>query len=110
MLLLTKIFHFEMAHAIHGYHGQCKNIHGHSYELHVTLSQANKDNQYIPTPGFVIDFKEIKSLVKVEVIEMLDHKLMFSKDFIKANPSFETQDNLVVFEAEPTAENLLLYM
>lgn len=28
MLTLTKIFHFEMAHAINGYPGSCKNIHG----------------------------------------------------------------------------------
>lgn len=38
MLQLTKIFHFEMAHAIDGYAGACKNIHGHTYELHVTVS------------------------------------------------------------------------
>ena len=37
MLLLTKIFDFETAHAIDGYNGMCKNIHGHSYELHVTV-------------------------------------------------------------------------
>ena len=39
MLKLTKIFHFEMAHAIHGYAGACKHIHGHSYELHVTVTE-----------------------------------------------------------------------
>lgn len=110
MLSLTKIFHFEMAHAIHGYPGACKNIHGHSYELHVTVSSAAAYTDYIPAPGFVIDFKEIKKLVSTTVIECFDHKVILSRDFLLKNPSFSSQENLVTWEAEPTAENILLYV
>jgi len=110
MLQLTKIFHFETAHALHGYAGACKNIHGHSYELHVTVSSDNDYQNYIPAPGFMIDFKEIKKLVNVLVVEKFDHKVILSKDFLSDNPSFSSQENLVIFEAEPTAENLLIYI
>lgn len=110
MLRVTKIFHFEMAHAIHGYAGPCKNIHGHSYELYVTVAAANDTDDYIPTPGFVIDFKDIKKLVNNSVIEYFDHKLVLSRDFLAENPSFATAKNLVTWDAEPTAENLLLFM
>lgn len=110
MLRLTKIFHFEMAHAIHGYPGVCKNIHGHSYELHVTVSSVNGYKDYIPAPGFVIDFKDIKKIVIAAVIEKFDHKVILSRDFLFENPSFSSQENLVTWEAEPTAENLLIYM
>ena len=110
MLSLTKIFNFEMAHAIHGYPGACKNIHGHSYELHVTVSSATAYKDYIPAPGFVIDFKEIKKLVRINVIEHFDHKVILSRDFLLKNPSFSSQENLVTWEAEPTAENILLYI
>jgi len=110
MLRITKIFHFEMAHAIYGYAGACKNIHGHSYELHVTVSAADNKNDYIPAPGFMADFKDIKKWVQAAVIEKLDHSLLLSADFIAANPNMSSLKNLVIFEAEPTAENLLIHI
>ncbi|MBL0202295.1 MAG: 6-carboxytetrahydropterin synthase [Chitinophagaceae bacterium] len=108
MLSITKIFHFEMAHAIYGYAGACKNIHGHSYELHVTVSAEGDETVYIPPPGFMADFKDIKKWVQAAVIEKMDHSLLLSPDFIAANPTVSSLKNLVIFEAEPTAENLLI--
>jgi 6-pyruvoyltetrahydropterin/6-carboxytetrahydropterin synthase len=110
MLKLTKIFHFETAHAIHGYEGACKNIHGHSYELHVTVTADTFSDDFIQAPGFVIDFKEIKKVVKEQVIVNLDHKLLLSKQFITENKYTSQQENIMVWEIEPTAENLLLYI
>ncbi|MCK9403061.1 MAG: 6-carboxytetrahydropterin synthase [Chitinophagaceae bacterium] len=110
MIRLTKIFHFEMAHAIHGYNGPCKHIHGHSYELYVSVCSTGHFENYIPAPGFVIDFKELKKLVNKFIIEPFDHKLVLSAQFLKEHPSLATQENLVTWEAEPTAENLLLYI
>jgi 6-pyruvoyltetrahydropterin/6-carboxytetrahydropterin synthase len=110
MLRLTKIFHFEMAHAIHGYPGACKNIHGHSYELHVTVCGTENHQQYIPAPGFVTDFKAIKKLVNAAVVDILDHKVVLSETFLHQHPSYATQENLVTWKAEPTAENMLLFI
>lgn len=110
MITITKIFHFEMAHAIKGYEGACKNIHGHSYELHVTVSSADETVGYIPAPGFIIDFKDVKKIVQHSIIEKLDHCLLVSKDYLAENPSISSQENLVILEAEPTAENLLTYI
>ncbi|MBK8496818.1 MAG: 6-pyruvoyl tetrahydropterin synthase family protein [Chitinophagaceae bacterium] len=110
MLKLTKIFHFEMAHAIYGHTGNCKNIHGHSYELHVTVSTGLFEPGFIPAPGFIMDFKEIKNMVREAVIEKFDHSLLLSRRFMAANPSLASLQNLVIFEEEPTAENLLLYV
>ena len=110
MLSITKIFHFEMAHAIYGYAGACKNIHGHSYELHVTASAAADETVYIPSPGFMADFKDIKKWVQASVIEKFDHCLLLSADFIAANLTVSSLKNLVIFEAEPTAENLLIHI
>ena len=110
MLMVTKIFHFEMAHAIHGYTGACKHVHGHSYELHVSVSAIDHYNEYISSPGFVTDFKEIKKLVTASVIEKLDHKLLLSKSFLAEYHFYSSQENLVTWEAEPTAENMLLFI
>lgn len=110
MLSITKIFHFEMAHAIYGYTGACKNIHGHSYELHVTFTGLYAETDYLPAPGFIADFKEIKKWVQGAVIDKFDHSLLLSADFIAANPAVASLQNLVIFEAEPTAENLLIHI
>ena len=110
MLQLTKIFHFETAHAILGYPGGCKNIHGHSYELHVTVSGRETEGEYIPAPGLVFDFKELKQLVIESILKKVDHKLVLSQDYIAEHPEISLQENLVIMEAEPTAENLLIYM
>ena len=109
MLLLTKIFPFETAHAVFGYEGPCRNIHGHSYELHVTVAAQEQVEGYLPPPGFLIDFKDIKKLVKSEIVEYLDHKLVLSKAYLAAHPEIQAHENLVVWDFEPSAENILLF-
>ena len=98
-----------MAHAIHGYFGACKNIHGHSYELHVTLCTSENTDQYIPAPGFIVDFKDIKKIVQNSIVQQLDHKLVLSTAYLKEYPNFIEQENLVEWQMEPSTENILLY-
>lgn len=99
-----------MAHAIDGYSGPCRNVHGHSYELHVTVSGDAGGDEYIPAPGFVLDFKELKQLVQTTVLDTLDHKLVLSHAYLSKNSQLFSQENLVQWESEPTAENLLIYI
>jgi len=108
MLSVTKIFYFEMAHAIHGYAGYCKNIHGHSYMHYVTITTQINQAGYIPSPGMLIDFKELKKLVIESVINKLDHHLVLSSKFLEENSSLSFTNNLVIMDAEPTVENLLV--
>jgi len=110
MIFVTKIITFEMAHAIDGYHGPCNSIHGHSYELHVTVYCRHNENAYIPAPGFVIDFKELKSIMEQMVKEIFDHKIILSKAYLEKNKQLSGQPNLIVWSAEPTAENILLFI
>lgn len=109
MLQLTKIFPFETAHAVFGYDGPCRNIHGHSYELHVTVAAENQEEGFLSPPGFLIDFKDIKNLVKKEIVDYLDHKLVLSKAYLAAHPEIEAHENLIVWDYEPSAENILLF-
>lgn len=113
MLQLTKIFRFETAHAIHGYQGPCRNVHGHSYELHVTVRAKQPlaaDGEYLPKPGFLLDFRELKNLVNKEVVDYFDHRLFLSEDFIQAHPELRGLENLEVWPFEPSAENILLFI
>jgi 6-pyruvoyltetrahydropterin/6-carboxytetrahydropterin synthase len=110
MLQITKIFRFEAAHAIHGYAGKCRNVHGHSYVLHVTVGQAEHANEYLPAPGFIIDFKELKKVVNGAVIDDLDHALILSEDYLKQYTALANSENLKRWNMEPTAENIILHI
>ena len=88
-----------MAHAIFGHQGPCRNIHGHSYELQVTFDPRWTENGYIEAPGFILDFKELKGLIVSSIVELFDHKLILSKDFISQYPAIRSLENLVIWSA-----------
>lgn len=110
MLSVTKIFRFEMAHALFGYDGKCKNIHGHSYVLHVTVKSSDNKHGYLPAPGLIFDFKDLKKIVDDLILQKLDHQLVLSSTYIKANPAFKAAENLLEWEMEPSVENILLFI
>ena len=68
-MLVSKQFRFEAAHHLINYHGKCENPHGHSYKLVVTI-KGDVDEK----TGMVMDFLEIKKIVKTNVLLKLDHK------------------------------------
>lgn len=109
MFYLTKIFHFEAAHALNGYDGKCRNIHGHSYELRVTVKGMPLDEPGNPKNGMVIDFHDLKSIVNQEVVEKLDHSFIIGnnmpKDFVEITK--QNFDKVVELPYQPTAENML---
>ena len=109
MISVTKIFRFESAHAIYQYPGSCKNIHGHSYELHVTVKAKKMMDDYVEGLGIILDFKELKSIVQSCVVKLLDHKLLLSKAYLEMNRQLLVSDELLVFDVEPTAENILIF-
>lgn len=110
MLTVTKIFRFEAAHVIHGYPGKCSRIHGHSYELHVTVALRQAPDGYLPGTGMVMDFGDLKRMVNDKVIRQLDHKFIISQACLKERKYNISQDELVVMEVEPTAENMLEWL
>ena len=60
---ITKKFDFEAGHALFGYDGKCKNIHGHSYKLFVTvIGEPINDSSHIKN-GMVIEFGDLKTIL-----------------------------------------------
>lgn len=109
MIYITKKFHFEAAHALAGYDGKCRNIHGHSYELKVTVKGEPIDELGNPKNGMVIDFHDLKRIVNEEVVERLDHSFIIGtnmpEDFVEsAKRNF---DKIVCVAYQPTTENML---
>ncbi|MEI6123556.1 MAG: 6-carboxytetrahydropterin synthase [Bacteroidota bacterium] len=109
IIRLTKEFKFEMAHALLGYDGPCKNIHGHSYYLYVTVKGQTIDNNDSSQNGMVMDFTELKEIIKSEIIDRLDHALALNKKMPKEIiTSLKLFDNLVLLPYQPTCENMLI--
>ena len=112
MLRLTKIFHFDMAHVLKDYDGPCRNIHGHSYELRVTVKGEPICDPTNPKNGMVMDLRDLKCLVNDNIVSKLDHAFVVSSampaDFIAViKRDFE---KVVVVDYQPTSENLILDM
>ncbi len=107
---ITKAYKFDMAHALPGHDGLCSNIHGHSYELLVTLNGEPVDDPSSPKYGMVIDFKDLKRIIKGLITDALDHSLILRKDTPAQLLQMMKQhyDRIVVVEYQPTSENLII--
>ena len=66
-MLISKDFKFDAAHNLVHYHGKCEKLHGHTYRLRVVL-EGQPDSE-----GMIIDFIELKHIVRDRVISRLDH-------------------------------------
>jgi 6-pyruvoyltetrahydropterin/6-carboxytetrahydropterin synthase len=107
---VTKEFNFEMAHALLGYDGPCKDIHGHSYKLSVTISGNPVNDKKSSVLGMVIDFSILKDIVRKCVIEHFDHALVLNNESSKyLTVNFASiPGKLFLVDYQPTCENLLL--
>ena len=111
-LRLTKQFSFEMAHALPAYEGKCRNIHGHSYKLFVTVEGAPLAQSGAHTDGMVLDFHTLKECVEKHIIDRFDHALVLPRSegqtILNSQLSiFNSQ--LILVDFQPTTENLLLH-
>ena len=108
---ITKQFSFETGHALYGYDGKCKNVHGHSYKLSVTvIGKPITDNSNVKF-GMVIDFTDLKKIVKEEIVDQFDHATVFNKNtpHIELARELQSRDHHVILvEYQPTSENMVI--
>jgi len=109
---ISKRFHFEMAHALYGYDGRCRNIHGHSYNLDVTVSGTPLDQPGHPKDGMILDFSQLKEIVKSNITQRFDHSLMVNRQMPEKKRELlaKTTDRLIIVDFQPTTENIVIYI
>ncbi|GHT16000.1 6-carboxytetrahydropterin synthase QueD [Bacteroidia bacterium] len=108
MITITKEFSFEMSHQLEGYNGKCKNIHGHSYRLFVSVRGTPIADAAHPHYGMVMDFAALKLIVNQQVISIFDHSLVLKKD-VPLHHTLQTSPiHIVAVDYQPTCENILL--
>ena len=91
-LSITKVFRFAASHSLPNHQGLCKNLHGHSYQLEVTVSGLMDADDSSASYGMIADFGDVKKVIEEKVINKLDHSHL--------NDSIEN----------PTAENIVLWI
>ncbi|MBK9192901.1 MAG: 6-carboxytetrahydropterin synthase [Crocinitomicaceae bacterium] len=111
-LRVTKIFDFETAHALWGYDGKCKDIHGHSYKLTVSIAGKQIEDSSNPKFGMIIDFSDLKLIVKKEIVDVFDHCLLVNgntphKNYAEVESGFS---KIMLCTYQPTCENMLADM
>jgi 6-pyruvoyltetrahydropterin/6-carboxytetrahydropterin synthase len=107
---VTKKFTFDMAHALYGYDGPCKNIHGHTYILSITLKGIVLQNNDHPKNGMVIDFTDFKKIIVENIIQVFDHSLVLNSNSPHGglNEIRENFEKINYVPYQPSCENLLI--
>ena len=110
MIRLTKEFSFESAHALWGYDGKCREVHGHSYRLFVTVKGEPISDPQSPKLGMVMDFGELKAIVAQQITDRLDHSFVMRRN-AEAESLAEAMKsqftNVILVDYQPTCENML---
>ena len=110
VIRLTKEFTFEAAHMLEGYDGLCREIHGHSYRLFVTVKGKPESDSDSPKLGMVMDFGVLKRIVNEQIVERLDHSFMMRNTLGAedvANSLGYRFSKIVLTDYQPTCENML---
>lgn len=115
-IYVTKEFQWDMAHMLAEHQGLCKNVHGHTYKMQVTVTR--KSDSLISgsgaSNGMVIDFKDLKTIVKGKIVEPLDHAFIYwsqSPDPVEHQiAKLLMQNDRKVYQVNyrPTAEEMVL--
>jgi 6-pyruvoyltetrahydropterin/6-carboxytetrahydropterin synthase len=108
---ITKKFTFETGHALYGYDGKCRNVHGHSYKLFVTvIGNPIADSSHVKF-GMVIDFSDLKKIVKEEIVDIFDHATVFNKNTPHVELAKELSDrghSVLLVDYQPTSEMMVI--
>ena len=73
MITVTKTVKFDAAHVLTNHQGLCKNLHGHTYRVDVSVTQPEGDDR-----DMVIDFKDLKGLATEVICDRFDHAFIYN--------------------------------
>jgi 6-pyruvoyltetrahydropterin/6-carboxytetrahydropterin synthase len=102
---VIKKISFCYGHRLLGHQGKCKNLHGHNATLEIVL----QNNQLDPL-GMVVDFADVKKIMKNYIDEKIDHKMILFKQDPYIEILKKQNEPLFVMDQNPTAENLAKHL
>ena len=75
MITVTKTVKFDAAHVLTNHQGLCKNLHGHTYRVDISVSQPEDDGR-----DMVIDFKDLKGIATEVICDRFDHAFVYNTE------------------------------
>ncbi|MBR7156905.1 MAG: 6-carboxytetrahydropterin synthase [Bacteroidales bacterium] len=109
VIRITKEFRYEGAHALYNYDGKCRNIHGHSYVLYVTVKGTPINDESNCKNGMILDFSDFKRIVNDTIVEQFDHALVLRSEAPLARELGGAYEKVVLVDFQPTCENMIQY-
>ncbi|MBC9129915.1 6-carboxytetrahydropterin synthase QueD [Frischella sp. Ac48] len=112
MYKIAKEFQFDACHMLDGHNGKCHNLHGHTYRLVIEVSAHLIDQG--SSADMVMDFADLKQIVKKHIIDKLDHAFIYYKN--NSNESKiaqllqQMQRKIFAFPCRTTAEGMSRYI
>jgi 6-pyruvoyltetrahydropterin/6-carboxytetrahydropterin synthase len=107
---ITTRMEFDTGHRIPNHKSVCKNLHGHRYAIEVTLKGKINSNTNESDFGMVMDFKDVKELIKNNIVDQWDHAFIVFKEDQVILDFLNNLDNhkTIIFPLVPTVENMAL--
>jgi len=99
MYTVTKETHFCYGHRLLNYEGACRHLHGHNGKIEVELARDQLDAR-----GMVVDFADIRCMIKTWIDQTLDHTMLLRKDDPLIPILRDRRERFYAMEANPTAE------
>ena len=93
---ITTRLEFDAGHRIPNHKSNCKNLHGHRYAIEVTVTGPIHEDNKSSDFGMVIDFSDVKQIIKDLVVECWDHAFIVYQDdkeivnFLNTLPNHKT--------------------
>lgn len=108
--LITRETSFHMGHRVPNHKSKCRNLHGHTYKIIIGVEGLINNEGGKSEEGMVIDFGDLKEILKKKVYDVFDHAFMVYRNdplfdiFMKEKLFKDMQ--IIIVDFVPTAENI----
>lgn len=109
-VVVTKIFTFESSHQLVNHKAKCANVHGHSYKLEVSLRGPVIGEENKSDAGFVMDFTDLKAVVKQLIVDPMDHAFLAQGNEPILPVLLESGSKVYHLGFRSTCENMAMYI
>ena len=101
MISVTKRIDFCYGHRLLDYDGICKHPHGHN-----AVAEIEVRTDALDTRNMVVDFSDIKRVVKGWIDRELDHKMILRHDDPLVKPLQSLGEPIFIVDSNPTVERI----
>ncbi len=102
---VTRVIEFCYGHRLLNYDGECRHLHGHNGRVEVDIEARETDHR-----GMVVDFSDVKDIVKTWIDDNLDHRMILHRDDPLVAVLSELGEAYYVIDHNPTAENIAAHI